>query len=255
MAKTRAIVKKEQAEVMKNIESMGDMGFEGADVDAYAVPFLRVLQTNSPQVNEDEESYIKGAKPGMFFNTIARKHYGKKIQIIPVYYQRDFVEWLPDRGGFIRSHGPNPQILDRVTERNERNQDILDNGNIIQDTKNHYVLVANNLEEGPVIFSLTSTGIKHSRTWMSRMRELKTPGGKPAAMFTSVYEVTTVINENDDGKWYQIGDKHMTAIKRIGWVSKKQMEAAEEAYSLIASGKTRADYDSLDSDKEADEPF
>ena len=254
---TKAVAKKPtKAEValFDEMEGMGDAGFERADADAYAIPFLRILQTNSPQVNEDEESYIKGAKAGMFFNTVTRQVYGKRLKIVPVIYQRDFVEWKPDRGGFVMSHGSDPAVKGRIVERDEKNRDIIDNGNILQDTRNHYVLLADLLKDGPIIFSLSSTGMRHSRAWMLNMRQLKTPGGKEAPMFSTVYEMTTVLNENDDGKWYQVGDRHMTAIVNMGWVNKAQFDAAKAAKDLIASGQTRADYEST-VDKKEEAPF
>jgi hypothetical protein len=226
-------------------------GFEGADQDAYAIPFLRVLQTNSPQVNDDEPSYIKSAKAGMFFNTVTGDLFGKEVTVIPVSYKRDFVEWKPQRGGFVRSHGADPSIVDRIVETDEKNNQYLDNGNIIQDTKNHFLLISDRLDDGPIILSLTSTGIKHSKKWMSVMRRLQLPNKKAAPMFSSTYKIWTVQNENDEGKWYQIGDKHVTAIDRIDWVNELQYEAVKAALELVSTSS--AAYDSIQPQEEQDE--
>jgi hypothetical protein len=219
-----------------------DAGFEGADSDAYAIPFLRILQSNSPQVNEDEESYIDGAKPGMFFNTVSRKVYGKEVKVIPIRYKRDFVEWRPDRGGFAGNHGADPSLLEECT-RNERNQDVLPNGNVLQDTRNHFVMIADSIEDGPMVFSLTSTGIRHSKNWMSSMVALRLENGKKPPMFYSIWELRTVINENDEGKWYQVGSKSMTGIKWMSWLeTEAQYNAAKAAFELTES-KIEVAYD------------
>jgi len=264
MATTKKdVAKKNDAELpvpLEEFEGMEGQGFEDTDKDAYAIPFLRVLQSNSPQCNEDEDSYIKGAKPGMMFNTITGDLYGKEVEIIPVHYTRDFVEWRPNRGGFVQSHGSDPAILERVEKIDDKNNQILDNGNVIQDTRNHYILIADKLVDGPVIFSLNSTGVRHSRKWMTLLSNLVLPNStKKAPMFAGVWRVSTVQNENDDGKWYQVGNKSMTAIEYVRWVNSRELDAARGARKLITSGTTRADYDSLrDSDnkpKEEDIPF
>lgn len=232
---------------------MGD-GFEDTDKDAFAVPFLRILQSNSPQVNEDEDAYTKGAKPGMFFNNVSNELFGKEIVVIPVHYLRSFIEWKPNRGGFVRDHGPDPRIKDKCVPREEgERHDYLENGNIIQDTRNHYLLVQR--EDGsldPCILSLSSTGIKHSRKWMSMMRSLLIPTGAAAPMFSSKYRIKTVLNKNDDGSWYQIGEKQ-TAVERIGWISQEELEEVKSFRNLITSGAVTADYSSLDEEVYSEE--
>lgn len=247
-AETKQVVKKEEAALpisMEEMEALSGQGFEEADRDAYAIPFLRLIQSNSPQCDENEAAYIEGAKPGMLFNTITNKLYGRQISIISLHYGRSFIEWKPNRGGFVKDHGGNPAILDRIVEIDDKNNSILDNGNVIQDTRNHFLLIADDLDAGPIILSLTSTGVKHSRKWMTLMNNLKIPGSKKQApMFAGVWSMSSVMNQNDDGKWYQIGDKSMTAIEMHRWVNKEELEAAQAARELVTSGEAKADWDS-----------
>jgi len=250
---TKSVAKRGEADLpiaLDQLEGMSGQGFEDSDKDAYAIPFLRLLQGLSPQVNEDDpDVYIQGAKPGMFFNTITGALFGKSINVIPVHYMRDFVEWKPNRGGFVKSHGPDPSILDRITEIDEKNNSILDNGNIIQDSRNHYILIEGHLDKGPIIFGLSSSGIKHSRKWMTFMNALKLPGSdKTAPMFAGVWNLASVLNKNDDGTWYQIGDKTKTAVEFQRWVTQEELEAAVAARKLITSGAAKADYAGQDDD-------
>jgi hypothetical protein len=230
---------------LADLEALSGQGFEEADKDAFAIPFLRILQTGSPQVSEDESSYIDGAKPGMFFNTITNEVYGASLELIPITYSRSFIEWAPNRGGFVMDHGSDPSILDRVVTIDDKHNSILDNGNIIQDTRNHIVLLAEAPESGPIIMSMTSTGIKHSRKWMTLMQGVMLPNStKKAPMFACKWLVNTVKNENDEGKWYQIGDKSSTAVSMSGWVNKDQLAAAVECSKLVSSGDAKADWES-----------
>lgn len=246
--KTKAVTKKEEAALpisVEEMEALSGQGFEEADKDSYAIPFLRILQSNSPQVDEAGPAYIDGAKPGMFFNTVTGKLYEREVSVIPIHYTRDFVEWKPNREGFVQSHGNDPTVLDRVVRVDDKNNSILDNGNIIQDARNHFVLLADNIEAGPVIFSLSSTGIRHSKKWMSLMNALRIPGSsKQAPMFAGIWKLQAVRNSNDDGVWYQIGDRTMTGVEFQSWVTKEQLSAATEARKLVMSGEAHADYES-----------
>jgi len=246
----KSVVKKDEAALpisVEELEAMSGQGFEGADKDSYAIPFLRILQSTSPQINEDEPAYIEGAKVGMFFNTITGELFGKELDVIPAHYARDFIEWMPNRGGFVTTHGSDPVILDRIVKIDDNNNSILDNDNVIQDTRNHYVLLADHLEQGPIILSLTSTGIKHSKKWMTLMNTLMIPNSKKQApMFAGVWKIESVQNKNDDGTWYQVGDKSATCIKFKNWVDKDQLEAATSFRKLLAAGEAKADWDSAD---------
>lgn len=262
----KQVQKRPEAEVPTSLLTQFDKekggGFENTSKDAYAVPFLKILQQMSPQVNEDDESsYVQGAKQGMFFNSVSAALYGKEVKVIPITYYREFIEWRPERGGFVRAHGADPAILDRTT-RNEKNQDVLPNGNIIQDCRCHVVLVADDLVAGPMILGLVSTGIRHSKKWMSLMRMIKTPNNQDAPMYSSVWKLWTVLNKNDDGSWYMIGDGNAQAFERVGWVNEDQWHAALEAKALFDSGKARMDYEQMNegrgggSDSDSDDtPF
>jgi len=248
----KAVVSKEEAALpvsVADLEALSGKGFEGANKDAFAIPFLRILQAGSPQVNEDESSYIEGAKPGMFFNTITGELHGKELDVIPITYSRSFIEWIQNRGGFVKDHGPDPKILDRVVAIDDKHNSILDNNNIIQDARTHIVLLASNPAAGPIILSMTSTGIKHSRKWMTLMNGVVIPNStKQAPMFACIWTIGTVKNENDDGKWYQVGDKTSTNIKMKGWVDKDQLEAALACNKMVASGDAKADWASANGD-------
>lgn len=247
-AEEKQVVTKEEAALpiaIEELEALSGQGFEGADLDSYAVPFLRILQKNSPQTDEMESSYIENSKPGMFFNTITGELYDKEIDIIPVYYSRSFIEWKPNRGGFVKDHGPDPKILDRVVEIDDKNNSVLDNGNIVQDTRNHYLLLADQPELGPIIMSLSSSGIKHSKKWMSMMSRLMIPNSKKQApMYAGVWTIGTSLNKNDDGSWYQIGEKSSTNVHFSSWVNKNQLDAAQAAREMLMSGDAKADWDS-----------
>jgi hypothetical protein len=63
------------------------------------LPFINVLQSKSPQV---EEKTVKGAEPGMFFNTVTNELYEELI-FIPASREHVMLEFVPrDNGGGFR---------------------------------------------------------------------------------------------------------------------------------------------------------
>jgi len=222
------------------------MGFENADRDSYAIPFLSVLQTNSPQCEEGDERSVKGAKAGMFLNTATGELYDGKagVVLIPVHFQRSIVEWVPrdDGGGFVAAH--KPEDLDTQSlEKNDKGQWINAKGNTLMDTRYHYCIHIT--PEGPrnVLFPLSSTQIKKSRAWMTKMSMLKlvgTGGEKfTPPTFSHAYRVTTVSEKNEKGTWkgVLIEVDHMLTQKE-----EPLYVAAKEFKKQIAAGSARVEH-------------
>ena len=226
-------------------EEDADSGFEQADADAYAIPFLAILQSGSPQCKKSEGAYIKGAEEGHLFNTVSELVIDgeKGLNIIPVHYKRAFIEWAPREGGggFVAEHtAADGQDLLKQCEKNDKGQDILPNGNLLVDTRTHYVLIVSEdgtATEGAVI-SMSSTQMKKSRRWMTVMQNIKMTRGDGSTftppMFSHQYHVTSVPESNDKGSWF-------------GWkiVSDKQIEnanlynAAKAFRDAIMSGEAK----------------
>lgn len=207
-------------------EENADAGFEQADEDAYAIPFLTILQALSPACTKTDGAYIKGAESGQLFNTVSEKLMDGEegIDIVPVHFKRAFIEWQPrsSGGGFVAEHSAaDGQDLLKQCEKNDKNQDALPNGNILVDTRSHYVLVIDENGTSPAVMSMASTQTKKSRRWMSVMQNIKmkrTDGSSfTPPMFSHKYHVTSVAESNDQGSWFgwkittgeQIEDVHL----------------------------------------------
>lgn len=213
---TTAVAKKKAADIAivddsDLLEHAGE-GFEGADKDSFAIPFLAILQKMSPQVDEGDGAYIEGAKAGMIFNTVTQELYDGKtgVEVIPCKPHRSFIEWVPrdggGGGGFVGQYSVDEglELLTR-TVKNEKGQDMLENGNYIADTREHYVLIVN--EDGttqPALISMTSTQIKKSKQWMYRMNNVRIMVKDQRIVppsFALRWRMTTVPESNDKGSW------------------------------------------------------
>jgi hypothetical protein len=126
--------------------------------------------------------------------------------VVPCHYSKRFVEWKPraSGGGYVNSYTPEEAAGMRTT-RNDRNEDILPNGNLLTPTAQFFVLFLH--EEGvqPSLLSMTSTQLKKARKWLTQMQAMTAKGSKGVytlPMFSHVYRVKTVAESNDKGDWF-----------------------------------------------------
>ena len=247
---------KQVSEQKDQLPAMGGMfeedeagGFEGADRDSYAIPFLQVLQKMSPQVDASEDGYVEGAKPGQFINTVTEQLFDgdEGIWVIPCHYERTFIEWVlrDSGGGFVADHGlEEGQRLMAQTTQDEKKRDILPNGNELMDTRVHYILIVH--EDGsyePAVFSATRTQIKGSRQWMTTMNQLKVPrssGGMfTPPMFSHLYKLTTRKRSNDQGSWFVFDAKKQ---RMLGEGDEELYSAAKGFRDSVKTGQAKADH-------------
>lgn len=195
-----------------DLEADSGKGFEGTSADSFVIPYLTILQKNSPQCDPDNKAeYIAEAKPGMLFNTATRQIFDvdkAPAIVIPCAYQQRFAKWR-DRdkgGGFQGVFLPDDPIVQAAMKsRDSRGRYWLDEEWYLADTRYHYCL---HLYEGGasrVVLGMASTQLKKSRRWMTRMDNVRLPsksGGQfcPPS-FAFAYEITTVPESNDSGSW------------------------------------------------------
>ena len=72
---TSDLTVKKQAGVPSNslFEADAKLGLENMDQDDLALPFLKLLQNSSDETKKKHSSYVEGAEPGMFYNTVTKK--------------------------------------------------------------------------------------------------------------------------------------------------------------------------------------
>lgn len=208
-------------------------GFENADKDSYSIPFLSVLQSGSPQCKKSDGAYIKGAEEGHIFNSVTQEIFDGEegLLVVPCHYVRSFVKWAPRNagGGFLGEfNAADPVVATAV--RNAEGQDVLPDGNLLVDTRSHYVLVLDR-ESGsfaPALISMSSTNVKVSRRWMSVMDGIQMKRGDGSffrpAMFSHVYKLTTVPQSNDHGSWYS------WKVEKVGPVEDHHIYAGAKSF-------------------------
>lgn len=190
-----------------DLEHVSGLG-NSQDMRDQKMPFLAILQKGSPQVNEEESKFIEGARAGMLVNTATGRLYSGKegeAEVVVIGYRRNFVEWKPNRGGYVNTHEFDARKLKSLGavrkttmhEGRERSQIVMPNGNIINDTA--YTLVM--LERTIMVIGASSTALGPMRDWMSYRNSLY-HRDKQLPSFAKKYKLFTVYEKNDAGDWY-----------------------------------------------------
>lgn len=230
-------------------ESDADGGFKDMGQDDFALPFLRLLTNVSPEIGE-----VEGALPGMLYNSVTGELYdGKKgVLVVPTSYVRQYIEWAPRGSGSgapITVYPSTSDILSKTHRESGDNKDYLDNGNYIENTANHYVMIIADGVPSPALIVMKSTQLKKSRKWNSMMLSVKLPSSTGTLytppMYSQVYRLTTVSESNDKGKWFG------WEVERVGSVEDPNVYAAAKSFSAtINSGAVKVKHQS-DAEAEA----
>ena len=97
------VVKEDQLPVDLLDEITASAG-EGTTFDSseMQIPFIRIIQALSPQVQKKDPAFIAGADQGDAFNTVTNEHWNGDdgLIVVPCYQETKFLEFVPrDSGG------------------------------------------------------------------------------------------------------------------------------------------------------------
>lgn len=233
-----------------------NVGFEGTTVNDYTIPFIGVLQDNSPQAKKRNEQYIEGAAPGHLHNTVTDEIYDGETGIIfiPVHRDQCYVEWRPrdQGGGYIGRHDLKSKVVADATNRprNERKQLVTEDGNELIQTAYFCVLVVH--EDGrlePAYISFSSTKLKVYRQFMTKINQfqINTPNGKQTPpLFAHQVRLTTVGEKNAKGEFFnfRLSPLNGEIGKSLLDPKSKQYDEAKKLAEQVRSGVAQANYES-----------
>ena len=237
------VAKRENAGALATniFEADANQGAQNIAQDDLALPFLKVLGQLSPEINSRDAKYIKGAQPGMILNTVTGDYYDgeKGINVLPVFYKRQYIEWQ-DRGASMGApvaiHEVDSDLLSKVT-RDKSNKDRLPNGNYLENTASHFVILMGDTPTTALI-SMKATQLKISRKWNSMMMGIKMQG--KSGLFTPptyshIYTLKTVQQSNDKGTWFGWD------VSKVGPVQDKGVyDIAKNFADRVSKGEVQA---------------
>jgi len=253
-------------------------GMENIDSSELKIPFLNILQSNSPQCKPVDAGGLPGAQMGKMLNGATGELFdGKKgATFIPVYRDHNFVEFTPRAlgGGFVAIHQPNDDLIIRlqaehgkfgrlpnnVTKRDKDGQ-ALDGTEITETFYLYGLLVDANGMSQRVIVPFKSTQIKKYQAFMQRQMNIKYANPKSTTenplppvqppLWAHRWHLGTVFEKNKAGEFY--GWTLSLAAKNEDGTEKPPIEnlipmsaplyAEAKAFNqMLKSGAARADY-------------
>jgi hypothetical protein len=197
-------------------------GFENVKPGDFKPSFLRILQSNSPQVADE----LPGAKAGIWWDTVSNEGF-ESILVVPAVFEHVYVAWKPraDGGGGGQGFGgvykPESEVVVEALKRFNSEHDSKfargEDGKIIAPKtpdgeydlmETFYFHGPQFVEESGAIFPVTlpfsSSGLPPAQNWLSTMRKQIIPdsGGKPYPLFAHLFKLGSVKKENAKGKFY-----------------------------------------------------
>ena len=240
--------KKEGALATFDMEADAQQGAQNISQEDLALPFLKILGQLSPEVNKTHGKYVEGAEPGKIINTVTNELYDK-ISVVPCHYKRQYIEWQ-DRGASsgapVAIHDADSDIVSQTT-RDKSYKDRLPNGNYLENTANHFVLVVGKNPETALI-SMKSTQLKVSRKWNSMMMGIKLQGKNglfTPPTYSHIYNLSTVQMSNDKGTWFGWD------VAKVGPVTDKAIyDMAKSFAESVGKGEIQAKPETQEAKKE-----
>ena len=245
------------ANPMMNMRQDAGGGLEEADASSFAIPFLTVLQSNSPAVVDDA---IEGVKAGLFMNTITNELY-KEVLVVPCAFQRRFLRWGPrsQGGGYKGEYLPGEvesETLVGLTKEGrvylmdvpEGATKLFDDKGLplydhLKDTRSHFVLVQNSAGQWqPAMLSLSSTQIKKSKRWMSLIQGIEfedETGSYNPPSYSHIYRLATDKESNDSGTWFGVTISKERALDPSELSDVNIYMRAKEFHDQVAAGKVK----------------
>lgn len=229
---------------------MDDSGNQFSREDI-ALPFLRILQKGSPQVNKRDPAYIEGAEEGMIINTVTGELFNGEDGFIgiPVFYTPSYTQWAPERKGFRADHGANASIL-TTCHKNEKGEDELPSGDIINRSGFYYLYLfreATGIVEQAAI-AMSGSGLRVSRKWNTTIAGItvsKIPGNPKSgfinpAMFYMSYHIRAKYESNDKGTWFNWDVTPHKPTLELKPTGTQIYLAAREFRKMVEAGEIKA---------------
>lgn len=196
------------------------LGNENMTADDQQIPRLKLLQKMSPEVDEDHEKYVDGAKAGMFLNTITHELVDETY-VINLYYQRAYTVFkkLEAGGGFFGNFPTEAEARDAIEAEGEAVKDF-----DIKENHIHTLLTINPETakiDQPVLMDMTGTKVFTSKRWNT---EIANKGGD---RFSAIWKLSSRLVSKNNNKW------HSMDIDFALWAPKDVYEAARANYETM----------------------
>jgi len=264
MAKTQAnaVAEKTTASspMLSSLEEFAGAGAENITSKDVSLPFLKILTNNSPQVTQGDSSFISEARPGQVINSVLGKLYNGQdgFNVVPCFFKFEYVEWA-DRGTAnakapVNSYPADSDIMSKTTRGDDR-KDRLPNGNYIEPTHYHYVMIVdeNDQPSETAVIVMKATQAKKSKKWNSMMLSQRRKGKNgffQPPTWSQIYKLRTVLEKNNLGSWFGWEVEHAKDIP-----NQTLMDAAMSFYETCKKGNAKVNLSEEQQQETGTAPF
>lgn len=229
-------------------------GFESHTRDDYAVPFLGVLQSNSPTVETDAT-----ARPGMLLNTVTQEKYEGKTGVIfiPVETKHSVIEWKPrdQGGGYVAEHSMDSGLVQKVKEEQEFGKYKTVKGDpksndLIESFTVYGIFVGSSGATEQMIITFASTKIKTYKRWMTKARTVQVAlsDGRRInpPLFAHRYRITSIQEKNSKGSFYNFNIEFEGGSAEVARLATNDplFQMGVAFFDLLKNGNIKAAYES-----------
>lgn len=226
-------------------------GFEDVSSKDLAVPFLKVLQPGSPEVDDTS----KGARPGQIFNTVTGELISGEtgVVFIPCHNLHCYVEWVSREkgGGYVGQRDRDSLEIKKLINAKKDIKDKLfsPQGNELIETGYLYGLLLNEAgteSTGFAVISFTSTKLNAYRKLITATYALK---GRPP-LFANRAVFKTVKQKNEKGTFFNFEVEplkktwHESLIHPVN--EAELLREAVDFRKMVVSGMAKADFNKQD---------
>ena len=182
-------------------------GFENVTSDDLSIPFLTVMQSNSPEIKPEAKGGL-GLDVGQLFNTVTQEAFDGDtgVGLIPAITKHEWVEWATrDSGdGFVARYDCDDPLILEAKATQAFGQYTHEGNNLVETYYIYGVLYDVESQEslGAAVVSFSKTKIKRYKRLMSALRafQLNVPdeNGSPRRITPPLFAHSLVVCSCDD---------------------------------------------------------
>lgn len=246
-------------------------GMENVTADELAIPFFRMLQGLSPQVNPAEAKYIEGAKQGEILNTATGEHF-PVMDFVAVHRDHNFGEYTPREqgGGFIGIKAPDdPEVLSLRAKQGKFGKLITARDTHLVETFSLFGIAVIGGRASRGVISFASTAIKAYTGFITQVSGIEYPNSKGdlqrPPLWAHRWRISSKPDKNKKGSFFswKIEPAEPRVDGQFPFIKSRMNPdaglyiAGKEFYEMIKAGKVTVKREdaAVDEDADKDIPF
>lgn len=194
-------------------------GNENISASDLAIPYISLLQSLSKPCVKGNAEYVKGAEPGMFYNTVSKELSSEftcaNMFVKTVYVCNKKKELGEDYQG---EHTSEDEAIAHL-----ESQGLNPNDYAVTETAKHMLAIIDpdtGKLKTAAVMSLRSSGLKTSRNWNTQILA----NYPNADRFAGIWKVTAIMQSNRKGQWFTPN------VELIGYAGEELYAELQEKY-------------------------